>query len=215
VAGLIERARVEEFLTENPRLALRPCRDGLLIKGLHSFHVKFRDLEIKDAFEISISIPESFPKELPSVVETGQRIPRWPEFHVNPDGTLCVGSPVRILTIQSQAPTIQGYVQRCVNPYLAAISHKLKHGGDLIFGELEHGAAGELADYASLLGLKSPSQVRQFMTCLSHKRRVANKRPCPCSCGRRLGKCRLNERVLPLRKMASRRWFKERAQHLA
>jgi hypothetical protein len=74
---------------------------------------------------------------------------------------------------------------------------------------------GELADYASLLGLKSSAQVRQFMRCLGQKRRVANKTPCPCNCGRRLGRCRLNERVLQLRRMASRRWFKERAQYLA
>lgn len=212
MAKLIERARVEEFLAEHPRLALRPCAAGLLVKGVHGFHVRVGNLDIEDEYEVSISIPESFPKELPRVVETGRRIPRLSQYHVNPDGTLCVGSPIRILTLQSKAPTVQGFVEHCLNPYLAAISHKLEHGGDLIFGELEHGAAGELADYASLIGLKNPSQVRQFMRCLGQRRRVANKKPCPCSCGRRLGMCSFNKRVLPLRRMASRSWFKERAQ---
>ena len=212
---MIERARVEKFLTENPRLALRPCASGILIKGVYGFHVQVGSLQIEDEFDVSISIPESFPKELPSVVETGRRIPRLPQFHVNADGTLCVGSPVRILTLQSKSPTVQGFVEHCLNPYLAAISHKLKHGGDLIFGELEHGAAGELADYAKLVGLKSTTQVRHFMWCLGKRRRVANKTPCPCNCGRRLGKCTFNKQVLNLRRMAPRSWFKARALQIA
>ena len=98
------------------------------------------------------------------------------------------------------------------HPISVAISNKLQNGGPLLFDELPHGIPGMLADYVDLFGLKEPEQARFTIRLLGMKKRQANKLPCPCACGRRLGKCKFNERLRCFRQLADRSWF--RAQTL-
>ena len=168
--------------------------------------------QITDKYLLSIEVPRQFPKTLPRVTETEQKIPRNGEFHVNPDGTLCLGSPLRLLVKLASDPTLTGFTGKCLVPYLFAISNKLQKGGPLPFDELAHGVPGMLADYVDLFGLKEPEQARLAFRLLGMKKRRANKHPCPCACGGRLGKCRFNQRLSLFRRLASRSWF--RAQKL-
>ena len=71
-------------------------------------------------------------------------------------------------------------------PYLYAVSKKLQYGGDFAFNELAHGELGIIADYCDLFGLKKREQVINVLELLGMKPRIANKKPCPCECGRRL-----------------------------
>jgi hypothetical protein len=167
---------------------------------------------IQDEFKISIEVPRKFPREIPTVFETGGRIPRSPGFHVNPEGSLCLGSPIRLLTIVFESPTILGFADRILVPFLFAVSRSLSDGRGFPFGELPHGAPGALIDYQNLFGLKTPSQARLVLRALSLRRRVANKRPCPCGCRVRLGRCRLRWKLNHLRKAASRSWFRRELQ---
>jgi hypothetical protein len=41
-------------------------------------------------------------------------------------------------------------------------------------------------DYRTLFGLKEESQLFPALRCLLLKKRIANKRPCPCGCGKPL-----------------------------
>ena len=211
MAHLIDRVQVREFLLEQPRLAIRPSESGLLLQGTLAFHVLAAGNDIEDAYQLKIHLPEAFPRAAPLVYEVGNKIPRQPGYHVNYDGTLCLGSPLRVLLILAGGPTLQGFATECLVPYLAAVSHRLRQGGELLFGELQHGSAGELEDYGRLLQLPRRGQVRRAIALLVQRRRVSNKRLCPCDCGRRLGGCTFHLKLLPLRKLASRRWFKERA----
>ena len=145
---------------------------------------------------------------MPAVTETGARIPRDGHHHVNPDGTLCLGSPLRLLLKLSKTPTLPGFVEGCVVPYFYAMSHKLLFGGPFVFNELDHGAPGALNDYMDLFGLKQPQQARAAWLLLAMKERQANKHPCPCGCGKRVGRCRFNDRLRGFRQLASRSWFK-------
>src|SRR5205823_1562005 len=119
------------------------------------------------------------------------RIPRTGEYHVNTsDNTLCLGSPLSLLLKLSKKPTIDGFAESCLVPYLFAISRKLKNGGPLPFGELAHGRKGLRDDYAFLFGLRQPQNVGRVLQLLGMKKRRANKLPCPCGCRKRLGRCR-------------------------
>ena len=108
--------------------------------------------------------------------------------------------------------TLDGYAENCLVPYLFAISRKLKTGGPLPFGELDHGVDGLFADYMQLLGLKSREQLVYAFRLLGMKKRRANKLPCPCGCGIRLGRCKYNFRLREFRKVASRTWFRSRVK---
>lgn len=214
----IETPGLREFLRDYPQMAIRPTAGGCLrLKGSFEFaahHTKEGD--IQDSFALEIIFPSGFPRKLPCVTETGGRIPRTGEYHVNStDNTLCLGSPLSLLLKLSKKPTLGGFAECCLVPYLFAISRKLKNGGPLAFGELAHGREGILNDYADLFGLKHPSQVKYAFKLLGMKKRLANKLSCPCGCRSRLGRCRFTIRLRQFRALASRNWFKTEFQYLA
>ena len=202
---------LRDFIRDYKLMAIRP-RAGKtpLLKGrfdFHAHHSQFGDID--DSFDLEIDVPIAFPKALPVVTETGNKIPRQQGFHVNPDDTLCLGSPLRLLLLLSRNPTLTGFAEKCLVPYLFAVSLKLKTGKDLAFGELAHGAPGALDDYVSLFGLKTHDQALQVLLLLGKKKRIANKQRCPCGCRLRLGKCSFNRQLAPFRNLASRPWYRE------
>jgi hypothetical protein len=202
---------MDQFLTNYPTMAIRPSSGVYLrLKGAFRFSVDHPQFGlVTDSFLLQIDIPRGFPRELPDVTEIGGRIPRLGQFHINGNGTLCLGSHLRLLLKLREAPTLAGYTDRCLVPYLYAISRKLTHGGKLVFGELDHYGLGMLKDYAQLFGLPTIDQAKRALELLGMKKRIANRQPCPCGCKLRLGSCQFNHRLLPLRKLACRGWFKK------
>lgn len=206
-----------EFLGGYPEMTLDPTGSGgIRLSGLFRFSASCPGdkVAIEDEFQIAIEVPQGFPRDIPVVFETGGRIPRVPEFHVNSDGSLCLGSPLRLLAIVTGCPSVLGFVDRALVPFLFAVSKSLTSGRSFPFGELPHGAPGILADYQAMLGLTTGSQVKQALWALSLKKRIANKHPCPCGCGLRLGTCRLRLKLNLLRNAASRAWFAREAKNL-
>lgn len=205
---------LREFLLDYPAMSLLPITDSTVaVLGKFPFLARAKDRpEISDSYRVRIVVPKGFPCDIPIVTELGNRIPRNGDFHVNPDGSLCLGSPLRLLLKVSNAPTLLGFASQCLIPYLYAISHKLKFGGPLPFSELKHGRLGEFEDYMELFSLKRPEQVQRAIRLLGMKKQRANKAPCPCDCGRRVGKCSFNKELHKMRKLASRSWFREHWQ---
>lgn len=204
---------LSQFLADYPGMAIYPSRQpGLELRGVFSFraHPSGRP-EIIDTYSLAIIVPPRFPAALPSVVETAGRLPRDGHHHINPDDTLCLGSPLRLLLKLSRQPSLPGFAEGCMVPYLYAMSHKLKFGGPFVFDELDHGAPGALRDYMDLFGVNQPQQAQAAWHLLAMKERHANKQPCPCGCGHRVGRCRFNQRLRGFRELASRSWFKAHA----
>ena len=201
---------LSDFLRDYPMMAIRPSAAAhLRLKGRFAFLANHAEEgEIQDSFALQIDVPKAFPKDLPQVTETDGRIPRTGDFHIYSDGTLCLGSPLSVLLKLSKSPTLGGFAENCLVPYLFAISRKLKSGGPLPFGELAHGSKGMLADYVHLFGLKRPEYARYALQLLGMKKRRANKLPCPCGCGLRLGRCKFNLRLREFRSLAGRSWFR-------
>lgn len=205
--------RLEEFLTDYPGMVASPATEaGLTLKGEFEFSASRSGLpSIMDCYALEIVVPTGFPIEVPSVTEIGGKIPRDGKHHVNPDNTLCLGSPLRLRWKLSRAPTLIGFSEDCLVPYLYSISHKLQHG-TFPFGELAHGEPGVVADYLDLFELANRDQVLHALDLLGKKKRFANKQSCPCGCGKRLGVCSYRLTMIELRKLAGRPWFR---QHLA
>ena len=203
-------AGLQAFLKDHPLMTINPGTGAnLVIEGKFHFsaHHKGKS-EITDCYDLRIDVPQNFPRDLPCVTELAKKIPHNERFHVNSDATLCLGSPLRLLQKLSQQPTLPGFASLCLIPYLYAVSYKLRFGGEFIFSELAHGPLGEIQDYLDLFSLKTPEQVRRVLRVLGMKKRRANKEPCPCYCGKRLGRCRFNSTILQFRKLASRPWFR-------
>lgn len=206
-----------EFLSHHPLMAIRPSPPGVLrIKGKFRF-VTHHPAEgtIEDAFDLQVDIPRTFPKSPPLVTEIGGKIPRIQDNHINGDGTLCLGSPLRVQSALMKEPTVIGFAQRCLIPYLFAISRKLNNGGSMAFGELAHGSPGMLDDYCAMLKLERKEAVLYAFKLLGMKKRHANKYLCPCGCDRRLGKCKTNAIIRKFRSEIGRQWFRKQYPDIA
>lgn len=205
-----DKIKLREFLRSYPGMIVKPSSEPeLRIEGQFKFAgASIAHGSIIDCYHLRVVVPSIFPRSLPIVEELDQKIPRIASYHVNPEGSLCLGSRLRLLFELAKDPTLEGFAENCLVPYLFGVSHKLRHGGEFPFGELPHGVPGELLDYMNLFGLRTEDQARLVIRYLSMKKRRANKLPCPCGCNRRLGVCRFNLRVRRFRGLAERTWFR-------
>ncbi len=181
-----------EFLAENSGMTLMPAVDqNIVLEGNFSFSLTHKGGNpISDSYRIKLTIHPEFPKKIPSVWELKERIPRVPDYHINPDNSFCLGSPLRLLKILRDKPCLLSFSNSCLEPYLYAVSNKLSNGGPFLFGELDHGREGELTDYCGLFSLNGHKQALSAIYLLAAKKRIANKKTCPCGCKLRLGKCK-------------------------
>ena len=207
------RWRLENLLVKYSSLRLVPVPgDSVQLVGLLAFEAFAPGKElIGDEYEIEISIHETFPRQIPSVREIGGRIS--PTFHKLSDGSLCLGSPTRLLLILAESPSLLRFVEHCVIPYLYGHSY-FKRNGVMPFGDLAHGARGLRDDLMAIFRINQESAISHFVRLGSMKKRTANKEPCPCGSGRRLGRCH-NKTVNLLRSRLGRYQFRIIQHNLA
>lgn len=209
--NLSQKIGLKHFRKEQPYMAIKPSNiDGLILEGNFLFNTKYEQFpRVDETYKLRIVIPNSFPYEIPEVEELEKRIPRDGKHHINPSpsNTLCLGSPIKLLELLKKEPTLNGFINFCLVPFLYAITLKIKYNEDFIFGELAHGVKGIIDDYIEVFGVNSESQVKNILMMLSLKKRIANKLPCPCECGERLGKCLLRFKINKYRKLAPRSWY--------
>jgi hypothetical protein len=201
----LARWRVDDLLAKYPGLRLLDTRNGgIEIAGTLSFTAtKPRLAAIQDDYQIQLNVPEAFPKAIPTVREMGCRIPD--DFHKLSDGGLCLGSPTRVFLALKRHPSLLGFIETCIIPYLYGRSYFERHG-TMPFGELDHGLNGIRQDLALLFGTTRTDRVTEFARLTALKKRHANKERCPCESGKRLGHCH-HGRVNKLREQLGRGWF--------
>jgi len=201
---------ITDFLCKNPDMVIVDLSSSrAVLEGVYhlcAYHPIRGNADCD--YKLRIEIPVSFPKEIPIVRETSNIIPRDDNHHVNRNtihytDNLCLGSRIRILQKINENPTISGFIEKCVVPFLYAIAT-----GGFVFGELDHGHRGISEDYEEIFSVLTSKQVLDILLCLSRKKRLANKQPCPCGCGYRLGKCKLHYRINNIRQLSSRNSFK-------
>jgi hypothetical protein len=188
-AGLVV-AHFEELKAKYLGVTLVPPPDGSLayvVKGPLWFTANYAGgpEKIECEYHVEIMLPPGYPDSHPVVREIGGAIEN--SFHVNPDGTLCLGAPFAVRKKFTDHPTLIGFVEECVVPFLYSYEHKKKYG-KLPFGELSHGSQGILEHYLDLFEVKS------CMAALGLVRVIADidyrgHRECPCGSGQKLRNC--------------------------
>ncbi|MDB4891848.1 MAG: hypothetical protein JWL61_3703 [Gemmatimonadetes bacterium] len=180
--------RLAEALSRQPGLTLVPSvsADRVIRGELRCHRAGPDDIVVDREYSVSIELPPGFPKELPRVFETGGRVPRT--FHTNPDKTLCLGSPIAQRLAIAEEPTVGGFIDGVIVPFLYAHAFHERYNR-MPFGELAHGARGLEADLLRTFRLPRGTCATEFLRLASLTRRHANKRPCPCHSGVRVGRC--------------------------
>ena len=141
---------------------------------------------IEASYDIKISIPHSYPVELPKVYSSGYQLDERFE-HTNPDTSFCLAVPFEERKLYDYEPTLLGFINNLVVPFLYGYSYFLKHGKHP-FGEREHGDKGILNFYLELFG-SSNAETLILSLC---KFAVAGYQPhekCPCGSGKKVLKC--------------------------
>jgi hypothetical protein len=186
------RAQLAELATVHKGLINIEERAGItVVSGALTFDSTPSCLEqIIDSFEVEMRVPQSYPKDLPDVVETGGRIEEgYP--HRNPGvGTMCLGAPVQVRLAFMEEPTILGFVNRLVVPFLYGFAYWYRHD-EHPFGELEHGNAGIAQYYRRRLGLADDLAVLSFLGYL-FEHGFRGHHDCPCGSRRKLRACHGN-----------------------
>jgi len=180
--------RIGEALARHPDLSIVPSTGpDLVIEGdIRCFRQSPDGLLVDERYTLRLEIPPSFPRDLPRVVETAGRIPQT--FHRNPDTSLCLGSPIRLLLEVADDPSVIGFIERAIIPYLFGHAYR-ERVGRMPFGELAHGGPGIEDDVRQIFRLPRATCVRTFLFQAAMKRRHANKLACPCASGLRTGRC--------------------------
>jgi ubiquitin-protein ligase len=156
-----------------------------VIRGVLAFTAKYNDISIEDEYEITITLPKDYPDTPPSAKETGGRIPK--EFHLNPDGTLCLGVPLEVKTKFSEEPSLVGFVDNILIHFLYSHSHKQKYG-TMPFGELSHGYQGILEYYQEVFNINDELAVVGLLRILADDD-YRGHTSCPCGSNAKLRNC--------------------------
>src|SRR6185436_6403906 len=116
-----------------PKLRLQKAGKGpWFARGKLGFSKESSKHAITDEYIVEILVPEKYPEAHPITREVGNRIPK--DFHHNPDDSLCLGVPIAVKLKFRREPTLLGFVNNCVVPYLYSFSYKSKFG-KMPFGE--------------------------------------------------------------------------------
>lgn len=168
---------------------------------------------IEDSYSIRVEVPLGLMDSIPEVFETGERIPRNADHHINPNGALCLGSPWRARQLLGHPASLVALVERCVVPFLYAATWRTQGNTGYPFAELPHGRAGLLVDYSSILHVDNPDAILRALEALTRRRRQANKLLCPCGCKVRLGKCKYRLALDELREGMTRSSYRRLRDH--
>lgn len=176
-------------------IQLREDYDGLhlegekeacyIIAGTLAFTATYQNETIEDAYQIKMLVPKSYPLKLPTIKETTGRIP--PDFHTNPDGTLCLEVPIKLYRVFNENPTLLHFINKCALPYFYSFSFWKKHGR-LPFGDWAHGGEGLLQMYKEFFQIDEDLIVVALIKILAENK-YKGSQLCPCQSGKKLYNC--------------------------
>ncbi len=184
---------------------IRLQRDGKgpwYVSGVLKFSREYSGRPIDDQYSVKIIVPDAYPDVLPQIFETGNRIPT--DYHRYADESLCLGAPLAVKQKFRRQPTLLGFVDNCVIPYLYSFSYKSKFG-KMPFGELSHGGIGILEYYQDLFGVKDRRRVLKLLQILAEGNYRGQDR-CPCGSGKHIRSCH-GKLLLELQKLQSAEQF--------
>ena len=74
--------------------------ERIITEGEYNLNAQMDGYEaVRDSYKLQIKFLTRYPKSLPKVIETGNRIPRNPDHHINGDGSFCLGSEIKLKSI--------------------------------------------------------------------------------------------------------------------
>lgn len=177
----------EELNSKYKNLNLNKNSSGIwIIEGLLQFDANDRDkkISIQDEYNVKVTL-ENYPHNVPSAEEVGGRIPK--DFHTNYDGKLCLTAPLEAKIKFKSCPTLTGFFENLLIPYLYLFSFKEKFGY-LPYGEFSHGIKGILEWYEEFFNISSKMQILGLLRILADDD-YRGHLDCPCESSKKIRQC--------------------------
>ncbi|WP_379142572.1 hypothetical protein [Paenibacillus sp. sgz500992] len=184
--GHIVQDHFRKLRERYPNVILDFEKDKHFVRGELRFCAQYQDNEIMEVeYTVEIELSANYPISPPKARELKGEIPRT--FHTFSDGTLCLGAPLAIKEKFSADPTLVGFVENLLVPYLYTHKH-LSQKSVLPYGELDHGAKGIMKYYMELFEVTEPILALNLLYLLAYEK-VRGHLPCPCGGGAIIRKC--------------------------
>lgn len=187
---------IASFIQAYPSMSLKPSSSSnYIIEGDFAVFAQYgdnRETLVDRVFALRIEVPTDYPNAIPIVYEVGDspQIPKLADYHKNDDDSLCLGAPFTLLSLLQQDASLVGFAKNCIIPHLTSAILKKEKGIPFSQGELKHYDEGLEQEFSEFFGLNlSRAVIALTFQQLGEKKRKANKRPCPCGKGLRLGSC--------------------------
>lgn len=160
--------------TKFPKLKLE--QQGIW-KGDLDFFAEYEGYQIKDSFKIFIITPDTYPSQLPFLIEIGGRtqaiaqkykIADLRRLHCNPrqNNTACLCVKQEEKNRFPAGSNLVFFIESLVIPYLFGLSYFEKHGKWAPWGEYSHGALGILECHAEYPGNITEQDIREIIRIL-------------------------------------------------
>lgn len=142
-----------------------------------------------DRFLIEIELPGDFPKTVPTVRETGGKIPRTPDRHINPDGTACLFVRDEAWKYWNRDTSLIDFIKGPIHQFfLGQIFFSERNTWP--FGQRSHFAQGVAEYYFEELNTSNLQVVIQFLKLL-RAANVDHRASCYCGSLKRLKDCHI------------------------
>lgn len=162
--------------------------DKAVYRGDLSFTASYENHGlVDDSFEVELELPLRGFAAVPVAREVGGRIPKSPEFHINDDGTLCLGAPLEVRRKFFEDRSLNGFINLQVVPFLYGYCIK-QDKGYWPFGELSHGDKGIVEYYQQVFRVTDILSVIEMLKILiedNYRGHIS----CPCGSEKRLRNC--------------------------
>lgn len=157
--------------------------------------------EVLDTFSLLITFPKKYPSQcLPIVKEVSHKIPRIPDRHVYPDGTLCITTPIKEFLICKAGITFIQFLEDILRPFLATqMAISMGWLDSFPQGEYGHGFEGIYESYSEFFSLKESDKIVAGLQMVLNKNQ--RNKLCFCRSGKKLKKCHIN-RIYTLQGMS-------------
>lgn len=190
---------VHQYLEQaQQELVARSVERGVIIAG--NFVVRDANGPL-DSFAVRIEVPKEFPTSSPVVYETGSRIPRLADRHIdNAEGKCCV-CVWEAWCILEQPVTFAKFMDGPVSDFFFGQSF-FESEGEWPFGELSHGWPGIVEAFANVFDSEPSEQIVLRHLKFLSRRRFRSHHPCPCGSKRPVGDCH-SDKMLRLSRLVS------------
>ena len=179
------RSQYSAAVLKYPRLAEpNHIAEGWLVAG--SIDVIDDEGGYWDTYDVQIIIPDTYPTELPEVMEVGGKIKQSPDWH----NTIycCLTTKAIMFAEMKGEVTLEKWLTNYVHKYLG--NHVLKvRTGDYASGEFEHGPDGIIHGYKLLFNSEDPKEVQQILKALCGNNTMSKNKICFCGSGKKYKRC--------------------------